>query len=86
MHKSHINLENFNHKLVIIFLEDGKIASPISFLFLGSGKMVLDTWWLHHDGSISCDHMVAPKKHKDKLNAKYRLSVAICYRSKRHLP
>jgi hypothetical protein len=26
----------------MIFLEDGKMASPISFLFLGSGKMALD--------------------------------------------
>jgi hypothetical protein len=33
------NLENFTHKLVLIFL--------------GSGKMALNTWWLHHGGSIS---------------------------------
>jgi hypothetical protein len=61
MYKNYINLENFNHKLVIIFLEDGKMVSPMSFPFLGSGKMALDTWWLHHGGSIPCDHMVSPK-------------------------
>jgi hypothetical protein len=27
MYKNYINLENFNHKLVIIFLEDGKMES-----------------------------------------------------------
>jgi hypothetical protein len=47
MYKNYINLENFNRKLVIIFL--------------GNGKMALDMWWLHHGGSISCDHMVSPK-------------------------
>jgi hypothetical protein len=29
MYKNYINLENFNHKLVIIFLEDGRMTSPI---------------------------------------------------------
>jgi hypothetical protein len=42
--------------LVIIFLENGKIVLPMSFLSLGSGKMVLETWWLHHGGSIPCHH------------------------------
>jgi hypothetical protein len=62
MYKNYINLENFNHKLVIIFLEDGKMASHMSVLFLGSSKMALDMWWLHHADSISCDHMVSPKR------------------------
>jgi hypothetical protein len=61
MYKNYMNLENFNHKLVIIFLEDGKMASTMTSLSLESGKMVLYTWWLHHKGSISCDHMVSPK-------------------------
>jgi hypothetical protein len=61
MYKNYTNLDHFNHKLVIIFLEDGKMVSPLSFLFLGSRKMALDTWWLHHGGTISCDHMVSPK-------------------------
>jgi hypothetical protein len=60
MYKYQINLENFRHKLVLIFQEDGNMALHMSFLFLGIGKMVLDTWWLHHSG-ISCDHMVCPK-------------------------
>jgi hypothetical protein len=58
MYKNYINLENFNHKLVVIFLEDGKMESPI----LGSGKMALNTWWLHHGGSISCDHTLSPMR------------------------
>jgi hypothetical protein len=37
------------------------MASPMSFLSLGSDKMVLDIWWLQHDGSIFCEHMVSPK-------------------------
>jgi hypothetical protein len=41
MYKNYIDLENFNHKLVIIFLDDGKMVSPMSFLSLGSGKKVL---------------------------------------------
>jgi hypothetical protein len=53
MYKNNINLENFNHKLVAIFLEDGKEESPISFPSLGSGKMALDMWWLHHGGQHS---------------------------------
>jgi hypothetical protein len=86
MHKKYINLENLNHKLVIIFLENGRMVSPI----LMSGKMVLNTWWLHHSGSISCDHMVSARvsqmEHKDMLHATYRLKIAICYRNKRHFP
>jgi hypothetical protein len=39
MYRNYINLENFNHKLVVIFLEEGKMASPS----LGSGKMILNT-------------------------------------------
>jgi hypothetical protein len=61
MYKNYTDLENFNHKLIIIFLEDGKMMSPKSFLFLGSGKMVLDMWGFHHGGSIPCGHMVSPK-------------------------
>jgi hypothetical protein len=61
MYGNYINLENFKHKLVIIFLGDEKMASPMSFLSLGNGKMVLDMWWLHHGGSIFCDNMVSPK-------------------------
>jgi hypothetical protein len=60
VHKNYVNLENFSHKLIIIFLEDGKMASPY-FLFLGTGKMVLHIWFLHHGCSIPCDHMVSPK-------------------------
>jgi hypothetical protein len=47
MYKNYINLENFNHKLVVIFLEDGKVASSTP-----------REW---RDGSISCDHMISPK-------------------------
>jgi hypothetical protein len=57
MYKTYINLENFNHKLVIIFLADGKMASTMNFLSLRSDKMVLEMWWLHHGGIISYDHM-----------------------------
>jgi hypothetical protein len=39
MYKNYSNLENFNHKLAIIFLEDDKMVSPKCFLSLGSGKM-----------------------------------------------
>jgi hypothetical protein len=89
MYRNYINLENFNLKLGIIFLKDGTMALPMIFLFLGSGKMALDTWWLHH-GGISCDHMVSPKglsnETQDKLHVTYRLRIAICYRSTRHLP
>jgi hypothetical protein len=53
--------KNFNHKIAIIFLEDGKMASPMSFLSIGSGKLALHIWCLHHGGSIPCDHMVSPK-------------------------
>jgi hypothetical protein len=42
MYKNYISLENFNHKSVIIFLGDDKMASPMSVLPLGSGKMVPD--------------------------------------------
>jgi hypothetical protein len=86
MYKNYINLVNFNHKLVIISIEDGKMASPMSFLFLGSGKMALDMWWLYHGGSILCDHMASPKEHRNMLHARYGLKRAICYRNKRHLP
>jgi hypothetical protein len=61
MYKNHINLDNFNHKLIIIFLEDNKMASPMSFLFLENVKMAPDLSWLYHGGSISCGHMVSPK-------------------------
>jgi hypothetical protein len=61
MHRKYINTDNFNQKLVIIFLEDVKMASPMRFLFLGYGKMALYTWWLHHGGSIPCDNMVPLK-------------------------
>jgi hypothetical protein len=61
MYKTYINLENFNHNFVIIFLEDDKMASPMSVLSLGNGNMALNTWWLHHGGSISCEHMISPK-------------------------
>jgi hypothetical protein len=44
---NHINLEKFNHKLFIIILDDGKMASLMSFLSLGSGKMVVNMWWQH---------------------------------------
>jgi hypothetical protein len=37
------------------------MTSSMIFLSPGSGKMVLDTWWFHNDGSISYDHMVFPK-------------------------
>jgi hypothetical protein len=46
---------------VIIFLEDGKLAWPMSVVLISSSKMALDTWWLHHGGSTFCDHMVSPK-------------------------
>jgi hypothetical protein len=61
MYKNYTNLENFNCKLVMIFLEDGKMASPKNFLFLEKNKMALGRWWLHHGSSIPCDHMVSPK-------------------------
>jgi hypothetical protein len=44
MFKNYINLENFNHILFVMFLGDDKMVSPVSFLSLGSGKMVLNTW------------------------------------------
>jgi hypothetical protein len=37
------------------------MVSPMSFLFLGSGEMVLYMGWLHHGDSIPCDHMVSSK-------------------------
>jgi hypothetical protein len=61
MYKNYINLESFNHKIVIILLEDDKLASTMSFLSLRCGKMALNTQWLHL-GGISCDHMVSPKE------------------------
>jgi hypothetical protein len=54
----------------------------MSFLFLGSGKIALDMWLLHHGGNIPCDHMVSPKEHKDMLHAPYRLEIASCYRNR----
>jgi hypothetical protein len=62
------------------------MASSMSFLSLGNVKMILNTWRLHHGGSIPCDLMVSPKEHKDMLHATYRLKIAICDRRKRHLP
>jgi hypothetical protein len=51
MYKNYMNLGNFKHKLVIIFLEDGKMSSSMSFLSLWSGKMgehiVAPSWWQH---------------------------------------
>jgi hypothetical protein len=65
------------------------MASPMSFLFLGSGKMALDTWWLLY-GGISCDHMVSPRvsqmEQKYMLHSTYRLKIAICYRNKSPFP
>jgi hypothetical protein len=52
MYCNYINLENFNHKLVIIFLDDEKMASPMSFLFLRSVKTAPNPWWPHHGGLI----------------------------------
>jgi hypothetical protein len=40
MYKNYINLENFNHKLVIIFLEHGKMASLMSFFIPGEWQDV----------------------------------------------
>jgi hypothetical protein len=60
MYKNYINLENFN-KLEIIFLEDDKLESSMNFLFLTCSSVALETWLLHHVGSILCDHMVSPK-------------------------
>jgi hypothetical protein len=49
------------------------MASPMRSLLLRSGKMALDTWWLHHGGSISYDHMLSQRvsqmEHKDMLHA-----------------
>jgi hypothetical protein len=59
MYKNYINLENFN-KTVIMFLKDGKMTSSMTFLFLGSGKVVLEIWRPHH-GGIPYNHMVSPK-------------------------
>jgi hypothetical protein len=51
------------------------MASPMIFPSLGS--VVLNTWWLHHDGSIPCDHKVSPEGlsngHKDRLHATHGL-------------
>jgi hypothetical protein len=82
MHKNCINLKNFSHKLVIIFLEDGKMASHMSFMFLGNGKMALDTWGLHHGRSIPATtwslQRVSQMEHTDMLHGVYRLTIAIC--------
>jgi hypothetical protein len=48
MHKNYVNLENFNHKLVKIFLEDGKMGSPILREWQdGIEHMVAPSWWQH---------------------------------------
>jgi hypothetical protein len=48
MYKKYSNLENFNHKLVIIFLEDGKMTSPIPREWQdGAGYVVAPSWWQH---------------------------------------
>jgi hypothetical protein len=44
------------------------MASPMSFLFLGSVKLVLDSWWFYHGDIISCNHMVSQMEHKDMLH------------------
>jgi hypothetical protein len=89
MPRNYTNLENFN-KLVIIFLEDGKMVSTMSVLSLGRGKVALYMWWGHHGDNIPCNHMLSPRisqmEHKDMLHATYRLKIAICHRHKRHLP
>jgi hypothetical protein len=88
MYKNYTNLENFNHKLFTIFLEDGKVASPMRLLFLESGKMALEIECLHHEGSIPYDHMVSPKcrSNETQRHVTYRLKTAICYRNERHIP
>jgi hypothetical protein len=89
MYKNYINWENFNHNFVTIFLQDGKMESPMSLLFLGSGKMVLDTWWLHHGGTISSDHVVSPKGLSNEIRRHVTCNIQaqlVCYRNKRHLP
>jgi hypothetical protein len=53
MHKSYINLENFSHSNNFPREWQDGITHPL--------PRVLNMWWLHHGGSISCDHMVSPK-------------------------
>jgi hypothetical protein len=57
--------------------------------------MALNTWWLHHGGSIMMAafpvttwllQRASQMENKDMLHATYRLRIAICYRNKRHLP
>jgi hypothetical protein len=46
MYKNYINLENFNYKLVLIFLEDGKMVSPIPREWQdGAEHLVNLSWW-----------------------------------------
>jgi hypothetical protein len=58
--------------------------------YLGSGKMALNTGWLHYDGGIFFDRMVSLNSLSNgterHLHATYRLKIEICYGSKRHLP
>jgi hypothetical protein len=55
------------------------MASSMSFLSLGSGKVALNTWWLHYSCSIPCNHKVSLKgfqmEHKDMIHATYRLKI-----------
>jgi hypothetical protein len=53
----------------------------MSFIFLRSGKMALDKWWLHHGGSISCDHMVSPKGLSNGTQACYMQHTGSKYQS-----
>jgi hypothetical protein len=68
MYKNYTNLGNFNHKLLTIFLEDGKKASPMNFLSLGSGTVIMmaafsvTTWF---------PQKVSEMEHKDMLHATY---------------
>jgi hypothetical protein len=79
MYKNYINLENFNHNLVKIVLEDGKVESSMSVLFLGYEKMLADTC-LHHGGSTFCDHMVSPKGLLEGSYAHHYTTNAACPR------
>jgi hypothetical protein len=51
MYKNYINLENFNHKLVIIFLADDKMSSPMFPIPRewqdDTGHVVSSSWWQH---------------------------------------
>jgi hypothetical protein len=59
------------------------MESPMSFLSLGNVQMVLIRWWLHHGGSIPCDHVVSTMgsqiEHKDVLHANIQAqNTALC--------